>query len=65
MLPEDQKNQTSIDFKTSDYDFQTLSETIGWDFEAFIVTPSRPLPHPAPHPPPTKKEKAEFSVWKT
>ena len=30
------KNQTSIYFKTSKDDFQTLSQTIGWDFEAFI-----------------------------
>ena len=22
-------------FNTSDHDFQTLSQTIGWDFEAF------------------------------
>ena len=33
---EDQKTQTSIYFKRSDHDFQTLTETIGRDFEAFI-----------------------------
>ena len=36
MLPEDQKTQASIYFKTSDHDFQLFSKTIGWDFEAFI-----------------------------
>ena len=36
MLPEDQRTQTSTYFKTSDYNFQTLSEIIGWAFEVFI-----------------------------
>ena len=36
ILPYDQKNQMSIYFKTSKGDFQTLSQTVGWDFEAFI-----------------------------
>ena len=36
MLPEDQKTQTSTYFKTSDYNFQTLSEIIGSAFEALI-----------------------------
>ena len=35
-FPMIKKNQTSIYFKTSKDDFQTLSQTIGWDFEAFI-----------------------------
>ena len=33
MFPNDQKTQPSICFKTSGQDFQTLSQTIGWDFE--------------------------------
>ena len=35
MFPDYQKTWPSICFKTSAQDFQTLSQTIGWDFEVF------------------------------
>ena len=35
MFPGDQKTQPSICFKTSGQDFQTFTQTIDWDFEAF------------------------------
>ena len=35
MFPDDQKTQPSICFKTSGQDFQTLSQTNGWDFQDF------------------------------
>ena len=35
MFPCEQKTQPSTSFKTSGQDFQTLNQTIGWDFEVF------------------------------